>query len=511
MRSLSLFALVTCLLLAAHPLSGFSPLDKPTSFSIQQETSFGQSVFLTGDTLALGVEDPLRAIKLSPHAYPTWRATIALPPGETVNYRYILRTDSGPVFSEPANAIPIEGSATSLIVPGTPAPPRSGTLRYFSGATSPVLVILDEDGAQQRLPMVPEGPGREAGEQLFTASLSDLPPVTGNRGRWRFRIDLGGGDADTPQGEPSYETVLSTLWLQDGQIYDYKPAPSVSPSRVLKIPNFGEALASRPLYIYLPRGYAEHTERRYPVLFMHDGQNVFQAFVQDSFAGSWRADEAADRLIAGGLIQELIIVGVANGQGDRIEEYLPPYVSFVRPTVNIPAGRADETFAFYRDEVTSHVEATYRTLPGRDNRATAGSSLGGLFTAYIAWEHPDFARHHAALSTSYWITQEGDGGPMETIEKFRTESPRDIRLWIDSGTEGSTQDGLSDTYTARDALLQNGYILGSDLWHHVHHGGGHNEPSWASRFPLVLEFLFPILAGNQPDPDDDQATAWLTH
>lgn len=286
----------------------------------------------------------------------------------------------------------------------------------------------------------------------------------------------------------------------------------LSAAQVLKIPAFRGRLSTRPLYIYLPPGYDEQTERYYPVLYMHDGQNCFQAYVEDSFVGSWRADEVASRLIRRGEMQPCIIVGVSNGGGERLLEYLPnyaPYHARPRPTNNRPVsnwkavapvpshGQAAETVAYYRDDVDAYVQQHYRVRAGREHRATCGSSMGGLFSAYIAWEHSEFARSHAIMSPSFWITSVQPGsrsGPFEAIERFRTGAPRDVRLWLDSGTisvGGTGNDGMHLTQQARDALLANGYVLGENLCYYLHQGGSHSEDSWSQRLDRVLRFLFP--------------------
>jgi predicted alpha/beta superfamily hydrolase len=274
-----------------------------------------------------------------------------------------------------------------------------------------------------------------------------------------------------------------------------RPAPCV-----IKIPNFKGRLSGRPLYIYLPPGYDDQPDRHYPVLYMHDGQNCFQAYVADSFVGSWRADETADRLISQGLMRPCIMVGVGHGGAERVLEYLPPY-AMLRPrlgkyTIPWPRsrhGRSDETFAYYLDDVAPYVRQNYRLLEGRQNVATCGSSMGGVFSTYIAWEHPEFARHHAILSPSYWSTCTWRR-VMEMVERLRHDQPRDVRLWLDSGTldtPGRGDDGMADTQAARDALLANGYELGPDFQYHLDEGGIHSESSWSARLHLILPFLFP--------------------
>lgn len=385
---------------------------------------------------------------------------------------------------------------------------------YYLGAVAdPVLQICrDEDGLDE-VPLERTGGGRRQGEALWSASLAG---VEGAGGSWQFRIVGAVAGCEQPPFAAFYTTGLRSLWLQDGQIFAYRPAPAVSPSQVIKIDAFEGSLPPRSLYIYLPRGYREHGDLRYPVLYMHDGQNCFERFVNDSFAGSWRAEETADWLIGQGLMRECIIAGVGNGGEARILEYLPPYASFRPPPRrpfeealhgNDPAdflrrpllpirGRADQALAYYRDEISRHINSRYRTQPGREHTATCGSSMGGLFSAYIAWEHPEFARHHAILSPSLWMTRD-EAGDLQAIGRVRNGGRPDVRLWLDSGTldaPGRGDDGQQETQAMRDALLAAGYQAGPDFQYYLDEGATHSEAAWAARLPMVFQFLFPVLS-----------------
>jgi predicted alpha/beta superfamily hydrolase len=382
----------------------------------------------------------------------------------------------------------------------------SGDIRFFSRVrTTPVLEIHlppapgEEADTYIRLPFNQRLEGRLPGETCWVCH----PEIPGT-GWWRFRIDLGDGTYAAPDGRGSfdtYHTPLRHLWIQNGQIYAYEPAPAHSLSRVIKIPNFMGSLPRRSLYIYLPRGYDQHTERRYPVLFMHDGQNCFERYVQDSFSGAWRADEVADQLISQGQMAECVIVGVSNGGAHRLAEYLPPYSTLHLPPEHATEGefppihgRADKTLAYYAEEVTPFVERYYRVKHGREHRATCGSSMGGLFSMYIAWEHPEFARHHAVVSPSFWITNQH--GRLETIERLRDNRHRDLRIWLDSGSSdngNSGDDGCANAEYARDVLLGHGYHIGPNFQHYKDVGATHSEGSWANRLPKIFRFLFPPL------------------
>jgi predicted alpha/beta superfamily hydrolase len=384
------------------------------------------------------------------------------------------------------------------------ASPIEGRIHYLTTQSAPCLEFKDRERGLQQVKFQFTAEGRKPGEQRWLAH-ANFPA----EGELKFRIKLGAGQYDPPGPDRFYSTSLRVLIVQDGQIYSYLPAPKVSPPRVIKIPAFIGTLPTRPLYIYLPRGYDEHTHRHYPVIYMHDGQNVFETYIEDSYAGSWKADMTANRLIAQGNMRECLIVGVANGSRSRIAEYLPPYMTlFTRgrrsPRKDFPTqaeskevqlrnrprpvyGRAHRTVTYYQNEVQRYVLQHFRVLSGRENTATVGSSMGGLFSAYIAWDHPEFARHHAIMSPSFWITRNQEGA-LEMIEHFRHGERRDVRLWLDSGTYN---DGERDTRAARDALLENGYVEGVDFEYYLDRGAGHNEGAWGRRLSKVFQFLFP--------------------
>jgi predicted alpha/beta superfamily hydrolase len=402
--------------------------------------------------------------------------------------------------------------------------PFPNHLHYLTDSASPVLEILgdptetEEESprtreAALRLPFREAGEGRESGESLWAVELPaslDSIPLT-------FRIQLEEGRSDPAEPERWYQTPLKEFWLQDGQVFSYRPAPEVSSSQVIKIPYFQGSLHTRPLYVYLPRGYADRPEADYPVIYMQDGQNVFECYVEDSYVGSWRAEETADRMIGGGRMQECLIVGVSHGGVERLEEYLPPYATIqlerrrffrsVRKSKKskgirslLPLGkttiygRADRTFDYYEKQIAPFIAANYRVRPGRDHTALCGSSIAGLFSLYVAWEHPEFARNYAALSPSFAATREKPGR-FPILERLHEAPLPDIRLWLDSGTmdmPGVGDDGFQETLQARDILLKRGMVEGVNFHYQLDQTGIHNEASWGSRLPEIFQFLFPV-------------------
>jgi predicted alpha/beta superfamily hydrolase len=169
----------------------------------------------------------------------------------------------------------------------------------------------------------------------------------------------------------------------------------------------------RNLIVYLPPAYEQNANRRYPVLYMHDGQNIFDDAT--SFAGEWRADETAKRLIDEGKIVPIIIVAIENAGAARINEYTnttePVYVADKKAIdegkkkkedVETEGGKGEQYAQFLITEVKPFIDQTYRTKADRANTAVAGSSLGGLMSLYLAWKHKDVFSKFGVISPSLW-------------------------------------------------------------------------------------------------------------
>lgn len=365
-----------------------------------------------------------------------------------------------------------------------------GQVRLVCDDDAPILEVKQRSGGIIDVQFYPDG------EKRWLAK-----PQVRQEGDWTFRVRLSNGRFLHPDYHDQFTTPLKKVWLQENELFNYEPAAEVDPSQVMRIDGFNGRLPPRPLYIYLPRGYENHPDKSYPTLYMHDGQNVFETFVEDSFAGTWQADLTADRLIREGQMQECIIVGVSHGNEDRIAEYLPHYCEFKEPTPKksektrkIIKGRAQKTINYYTEDVAPYIERNYRAKNGRSHRATCGSSMGGLFSLYFAWERPAFAQHHAAMSPSIWITKNKQG-KHEILERLRRPNPPDVRLWIDSGSYASAghgEDGQVEAVLASEILLANGFKDGDNLRHYYDKGADHSEGSWAARLDKVFRYLFPL-------------------
>ncbi len=230
---------------------------------------------------------------------------------------------------------------------------------------------------------------------------------------------------------------------------------------------------TRDLIVFLPAGYREGN-RRYPVLYMHDGQNLFDPAT--GFAGQeWRLDEVAGELIAAGKLPPLIIVGIYNTRG-RMQEYT--------------SGMGDKPPLYARlvvEEVMPFIDAHYRTLRGPENTGLGGSSLGALVSLAIGLKHPQVFGKLVVMSPSvFWDSKV----ILKEVSQF--EGKARPKIWLDIGTkEGSNPAStLENTRELRDALAAKGWKLGADLRHVEAEGTEHNERAWSQRIGPALEFLF---------------------
>jgi predicted alpha/beta superfamily hydrolase len=236
----------------------------------------------------------------------------------------------------------------------------------------------------------------------------------------------------------------------------------------------------RDLVVYLPPGYDEDRSRRYPVLYMHDGQNLFDpetAFVRGQH---WRLGEMADMLIVEGRVEPLIIVGVHHtGQG-RAQEYTPTR------DPKLGGGRAKDYGRLLTEELKPFIDARYRTEPGRERTGLGGSSLGGLATVYLGLRHADVFSRLAVLSPSVWW---GRHAILRQVARLSSPKPA-TRIWLDMGTAES-RNGLADARRLRAALVSAGWHEDVDLAYSEIAGATHSESAWAERVGEVLKFLYP--------------------
>jgi len=236
----------------------------------------------------------------------------------------------------------------------------------------------------------------------------------------------------------------------------------------------------RDITIYLPPGYNDRDDVRYPVLYLHDGQNLFEAERAFIPGQHWRLGEAADEVIGSRAARPMIMVGIDNTGASRVDEYTP---------TNDPArnggGKAKDYGRMIIEELKPIIDAKFRTLNDAPNTALGGSSLGGLATLHLGLTHPDVFGQLAVLSPSVWWHNRAI---LTDVESF--SSPQRPRIWLDMGGREGVE-GLNDARSLRDLLRMKGWRDEADFNYFEDRRADHSERAWAKRAPAVLEFLFP--------------------
>lgn len=279
---------------------------------------------------------------------------------------------------------------------------------------------------------------------------------------------------------PGINLALKPCLYRDGQCFwskggDYvlsahEPDPEIWPfffsedrGRVSDISHVDVRGRSHALRTYLPPGYDENNLRRYPVLYMQDGKNLF--FPDEAFGGKeWQVDETMDRLDRMNAVRKVIVVGVAPA--DRMKDYtLPGYAEYGEFLVN---------------HIKPTVDLMYRTRPDPANTVVMGSSLGGVVSLHLAWTYPHVFGGAACLSSTF-------GYQDDLFQRIAQEPRPPIRLYLDSGWP---RDNFDATNAMRDLLVHRGFQLGSDLLQFSFPEGLHSEGSWAERIHLPFQFFF---------------------
>jgi enterochelin esterase-like enzyme len=247
---------------------------------------------------------------------------------------------------------------------------------------------------------------------------------------------------------------------------------------------------TRHVEIWLPPGYDDQPSARYPVLYMHDGQNLFDPRIANTGV-DWGVDEAVMRLVGERTIPPIIVVGVWS-TAERGPEYSPWQ-------------RAPEYARFLIEELVPRVNAEFRTLTGPENTAVAGSSMGGLLSFYLVTHHPDVFGACGCVSTHFPLSEAQVAqympGVVRTANADETpyiirdieaglRVPRGARYWFDYGTQGLDA-GYGATHEAvRRWLLEQGLVEGGDFVIRRYEGADHNEAAWRARLDDALTFLF---------------------
>ena len=256
--------------------------------------------------------------------------------------------------------------------------------------------------------------------------------------------------------------------------------------RIRLLPRFASRYlsTSRELVVYVPPGY-DSSSNRYPVLYLQDGQNLFDPAT--AFAGQdWRADVTADELTLQSVIEPTIIVGLYNSGVRRISEYTP-----TRDPGHGKGGKGGRYALMMAREVKPFIDAAFRTRRAAADTGIGGSSLGGLVSLEVGLLYPKVFGKLALLSPSVWWDRQSIL-TMVTASRLRMRP----RIWLDAGTaEGDAPEQvIADLRKLRGALVEKGWREGADLRYWEVPGAGHNESAWAARFGPVLQYLFPAVS-----------------
>ena len=274
--------------------------------------------------------------------------------------------------------------------------------------------------------------------------------------------DLGGGSSGN-------STAASNVQILDDDFY---------------IPQLNR---HRRIWLYLPPDYATST-KNYPVLYVHDAQNVFD--VQTSFSGEWEVDESLNNLFQQG-DYGCIVVGIDNGEGERLNEYSP----WVNPQYG--GGQGDEYVDFLVNTLKPYIDANYRTLPGRLTTGIMGSSMGGLISMYGFSERQDVFSKAGVFSPAFWFA---DNNPANHVASHPKQGP--ARVYFLAGGD-EPQYVTDDILQVSNAMNTAGFTA-SERFVKLPSDGEHSEWFWAREFPEAYQWLFAgaVSAGHEAPSEE---------
>jgi predicted alpha/beta superfamily hydrolase len=273
------------------------------------------------------------------------------------------------------------------------------------------------------------------------------------------------------------------------------PTPLVGPGITGKLLRYAAMpsahVGARHVDVWLPPDYDRASTQRYPVVYMHDGQNLFDPD-DANFGVDWAVDEVMTRLIAAGEVREAVVVGIWS-TAKRREEYMPQRAVQGKVRFNVPGVGdmdrddiiSDHYLAFMVEELKPFIDRTFRTLPGRADTVVMGSSMGGLISQYAMSRYPDVFGGAGCVST-HWPA--GDGIALADFAAHLPD-PATHRYWFDYGT--ATLDAQYEPYQKQaDGILRKaGYVEGKNWMTRKFEGAEHSEKAWRLRVDQPLVFL----------------------
>lgn len=237
----------------------------------------------------------------------------------------------------------------------------------------------------------------------------------------------------------------------------------------------------RDVIVYLPPGYEEEPERTYPVLYMQDGQNLFDGRTSFVKGRTWQMREQTDVAIEAAEVDPLVIVGIYNTGDRRLAEYTPDR------DWKMGGGEANAYGHLVTRELMPWIASQYRVRQDRANTGIGGSSLGGLVSLYLGLRHPEIFGKLALLSPSVWWNHKSILSYLNEHAPQLWERPQ---VWLDVG-DREGQRTLRDVEHLARRMKGNGWRAGETMFFDKVQGGTHDEASWATRVKPMLRFLFP--------------------
>lgn len=283
--------------------------------------------------------------------------------------------------------------------------------------------------------------------------------------------------------------------------------PAYSQGKVITIENFkSEYIKPRNVEIWIPDEYQGDAGQKFPVLYMQDGQNVFNTETATNGI-SWNAAKTAQQLISEGKIEPMIIVAVWSSDlrfyeyfPEKAGEYLNDADKEQMDKPRLQAGKkksdflADEYLKFLAFELKPYVDKEYRTMPEAPYTSVCGSSMGGLISLYAVCEYPDIFGQAACVSTHWPILPNNENmNPSDAVRKYlELNMPTSgvHRFYFDYGTETIDQYYEVHQTMVNGIMEAKGYTQGQDFITIKYVGADHSEKSWQERFDGVLEYLY---------------------
>ena len=336
---------------------------------------------------------------------------------------------------------------------------------------------------------LPGIPLQRGGPGLFLARLA-LPEgqtieCKVHRGSWK-KVEKGADGEDIP----NHRLIVKAGKRLEIKVARWKPREKPANSTATGDIRYHKRFVSkhlgnsRTMAVWLPPQYELQPQRHFPVLYLHDGQNLFD--VATAFAGvEWGADKTALRLIEAGRLEPVIMVGVYNNE-DRLNEYAP-----ISEHSRQAGGKGMAYGKFIVEEVKPFIDRTYRTLPQAEHTGVAGSSLGGLISLYLGLEYPQVFSKLGVISPALWWGRSWILGQARRKGKCL----RDHRVWVDMGTQewGDPENSWKAIQQSRDLVRifdRHSMLPGRDYYYHEVYDGLHNEAAWAERLDLILLYFW---------------------